>query len=102
MRHPDFVKGEFVTVTIVRITPDLGLAKVYLSFLKEEQTEVVMEHLEEIESRVRHALAQRVRHQLRKLPELHFFVDDTQQEVARIEKLLGELDIPSDEADEKE
>lgn len=102
MRNSEWVNGEFVTVTIVRVTPDLGLARVYLSFLKHENAEATMEGLEEYEVRIRHALAQRVRNQFRKLPELEFYVDDTQQEVQRIENILSKLDIPDQDEEEKD
>ncbi len=102
MRNPEWVNGEFVTITIVRVTADLGLARVYLSFFKHEKAAETMEHLEEFEVRIRHELARRVKNQFRKLPELQFFVDDTQQEVERIEKILDKLDIPEKEQDEEE
>lgn len=101
MRNPEWVNGEFVTVTIVRVTPDLGLARVYLSFLKHENAEAAMEHLKDFEGRAKHLLSQRLKHQFRKLPELEYYIDDTQQEVERIEKILSKLDIPDRDEEEE-
>ncbi|MGF1532516.1 MAG: 30S ribosome-binding factor RbfA [Bernardetiaceae bacterium] len=100
IRHPEWVNGTFVTVTIVRVTADLGLARIYLSFLKTEERKAAMERLQEMELQLKHALAQRLRHQFRKFPELQFFIDDTQDEVTRIEQILSQLDIPPAEEQE--
>ena len=81
-------RGKMITVTSVRVSPDLGLAKVYVSIFpstkKEEDLQVIKDHSKHI----RHELAQRVRHQLRIIPELAFFLDDSLDYIENIDKLL--------------
>ena len=80
--------GKMITVTVVRVSPDLGIAKVYLSFfpLKEDDDPIaiVNEHAWNIKSE----LSSRVKHQLRKLPELHYYLDDSLDYIDNINRLL--------------
>ncbi len=96
----DLLGGEFheasqalVTVTNVRVTNDLGIAYVNVSILGEDaaRQQIAFRRLEDLAPQVRHALAQRIRHQVRKIPELKFFLDDTQQQVARMEELFDRI-----------
>ena len=82
--------GTLVTVTVVRITPDLGQAKVYLSIFPTERTKEVHANINEHASQLRFALGKRVGKQLRIIPELRFFVDDTLDYVDNIDRLLKE------------
>lgn len=96
----ELLGGEFheasqalVTVTNVRVTNDLGIAYVYLSVLGEEEgrRQIAFRRVEDLAPQVRHALAQRIRHQVRKIPELRFFLDETQQQAARMEELFDRI-----------
>ena len=80
--------GGMVTVTVVRITPDLGLAKVYLSIFPSNKKDEVMEYIHSNTKNFRHALSQTIRSQLKKMPELQFFVDDSLDYIENIENLL--------------
>lgn len=91
--------GVFITVTHVKMTPDLSIAKVYLSLMLAKDQEAVMRYIDEQTSHIRMVLGQRIRHQVRKIPELDFYLDNTQEEVERIEKLFENLDIPPKEQD---
>jgi ribosome-binding factor A len=97
----ELTNGYLITVTIVRVSADLGIAKVYLSFLpdrgKGEQLELIRQNTKNI----RQALATHIRHQVRVIPELHFFMDDTEEEASKMQKLIDGLDIPppNDEED---
>ena len=82
--------GTLVSVTVVRISPDLGLAKVYLSIFPTERTKEVHDNINEHTSQLRFALGKRVGKQLRIIPELRFFVDDTLDYVDNIDRLLKE------------
>ena len=64
----------FITVTIVRMSPDLGIARVYLSFLVAKNKGLILEQVQERNKQIRQLLGQRVRHQLRIVPELHFYL----------------------------
>ncbi|MDX1531068.1 MAG: 30S ribosome-binding factor RbfA [Rhodothermales bacterium] len=92
-----------VTVTHVRVTNDLGIAYVYLSVLGDEaaRRQIAFKRIDELAPQIRHALAQRVRHQVRRVPELRFFLDETQQQAQRIEELFAQIRAERDEqADE--
>jgi len=80
--------GRIITVTVVRISPDLSLAKVYLSIFPSENTEEVLQTFLDHRKTIRHELGKKIRHQLRAVPELAFFVDDTLDYVDNIENLL--------------
>jgi len=83
-----------VTVTIVRTTPDLGLAKVYLSFLPSKGKTLLLDTIQDNTKQIRQLLANRIRHQVRVIPDLQFYLDDTEEEASRINSLLDSLNIP--------
>lgn len=82
-----------VTITDARMTPDLSIAYLYASVLgeKKEQREAAFRHLEELAPEVREKLASKIRHQLRTVPELKFFLDETQQRVRRLDSLFDRI-----------
>lgn len=80
--------GKIITVTIVRISPDLSLAKVYLSIFPSDNTEGVLHGITKKRKTIRYELGKNVRHQLRAIPELAFFVDDSLDYVDNIDGLL--------------
>ena len=81
--------GTIVTVSTVRVSPDLSIAKAYLSIFPSEKAEQVMDSINNSARTIRYELAQRVRFQLRKTPELHFFLDDSLDYLDRIDSLLS-------------
>ena len=95
------VNGAFVTVTGVRMTPDLGIARAYLSFLPEKKKDLLFEGIQENTRFLRQKLGERVRHQLRIVPELQFYLDDTAEYAAKMDALFANLVIPPAE-DNKE
>ena len=82
-----------VTVTGVRMTDDLGIAYVDVSVLggTAEQRQAGFERLVGQTTEVRHALAQRIRHDVRRVPELKFFLDEGPQQVARMDELFAQI-----------
>lgn len=80
--------GTMVSVTTARVSPDLGLAKVYLSIFPGEQKATVFSAIKEHQVKIRHLLAQRVGKQLRVIPELHFYIDDSLDYLENIDRLL--------------
>jgi ribosome-binding factor A len=84
----ELLPGYMVTVTKVRITADLGIARVYLSIFPSgkhnEQIAMINDH----KKHIRHELGKRIRHQVREIPELSFFIDDSLDYIERIENLL--------------
>ena len=99
---PHLFNGAFITVTSVRISPDLSVARVYLSFLATKNKQMLLETIQEKGKVLRQNLGDRVRHQLRIVPELHFFLDDTADYADKMDKLFSGLDIPPAPAEEDE
>ena len=80
--------GTLITVSAVRVSPDLTLAKVYLSIFPSNKGEELLEAIEKNKKTLRYDLGQVVRTQLRRIPELVFFADDSLDYVENIDKLL--------------
>jgi ribosome-binding factor A len=80
--------GAFITVTIVRISPDLSYAKVYLSLFGIKNPEQSMEDIKSKTKEIRTKLAEKVKKQLRIVPNLDFHVDDSLDYAEKIENLL--------------
>lgn len=81
--------GVIVSVSALRVSPDLSVAKAYLSIFPSEKAMEVMENIEASKQTVRYELAQIVRHQLRKVPELQFYLDDSLDYIENIDSLLS-------------
>lgn len=84
----DVVRGTMVTVTEVRMSPDLGYAKVYLSVFPFEKSAAIMEAVEAQNWFLRRELGRRIRNQLKSVPELQFFLDDSLEYIEHIDKAL--------------
>ena len=83
-------RGIMVSVSIVRVSPDLGIAKAYLSVFPSEKANEVVNHLNENVKAIRFDLGNRVRHQLRIIPEIRFYIDDSLDYIENIDRLLKE------------
>ena len=81
-------RGKLVTVTGVKMTPDLLIAKVYISVYGTENKQEVILELEENNAHLRQALLAKIGRQMRRMPQLEFFLDDTLDEMYRVEALL--------------
>lgn len=81
-------KGALITVTVVRITPDLGFAKVYLSFFLTEDKDELLKNIRSHKSKIRYDLGKEVGKQLRIVPELQFYKDDSIDYAMNINELL--------------
>ncbi len=84
------VRGVMASVTTVRVSPDLNYAKIYFSIFPFEKSAEVMRTLEENNWMIRRALGQRIRNQVKSVPELQFFLDDSLEYIASIDSLLKE------------
>jgi ribosome-binding factor A len=82
------IPGTMITVTNVRITPDLSIARVYLSIFPGEKTDSTLEFIKEQTKTIRYELGLKVRHQLRIIPELSFYIDDSLDYIDNIDRLL--------------
>lgn len=83
------LRGVMTTVTTVRVSPDFGYAKVYVSIFPFGEAERVMALLDEENWLIRRALGQRIRNQLKIVPELQFFLDDSLEYIENIERAMS-------------
>ncbi len=81
-------QGVMISVSAVRVSPDLGIAKVYLSIFPTGKSEELLANIKNNSKEIRHQLAQIVRFQLRKVPELQFYIDDSLDYIEKIDSLL--------------
>jgi len=81
-------KTAMVTVTKVYVTPDLSLARIYLSLFAVKDKAALMQDIEKHNKEIRRKLGDRIRHQLRVVPTLQFFEDDSLDYIERIDELL--------------
>jgi len=89
------MKGIVISVTKVHVTSDLSQAKAYLSVFPNDKRDSILEGIISNSSTIRYELAQRTRNQLRRMPELTFFVDDSLDYIDNIDAALkGEEDDP--------
>lgn len=86
LRH--VTRGSMVTVTKVHVTPDLAIAKVHLSLFATNNKEDLMKNIVRHTSEIRGKLGNRIRHQLRAVPDLQFYEDDSLDYIENIESLL--------------
>lgn len=92
----------FITITLVKMSPDLGFAKVYLSIFMAEDRDEMLAQINERKSQVRKLLGQRIGKQVRIIPEIAFFIDDTEDHAHKMDSLINSLDIPpADEENEE-
>ena len=82
-------QGILVSPTIVRISPDLSVARVYISVFPSNKEQEILQMMYEKSVSIRHDLAQRTRHQLRTVPTLTFFLDDSLDYLENIDQLLN-------------
>ena len=82
------MNGVLVSVSAVRISPDMSIARVYLSVFPSERSQEIVKNINDNMKSVRYELGTRVRYQLRIIPELKFFVDDSLDYAERIDELL--------------
>lgn len=84
----NFGSGVMISVPVVRLTPDLGLARVYLSIFPPEKGQETLKQVKENAKTIRFDLGRKVGKQLRIIPELQFFIDDSLDYANRIDELL--------------
>lgn len=88
------LKGLIISVSKVHVTVDLSLAKVYLSIFPPSQAQELLNGISSNAALIRHELAQRTRHQLRRMPQLVFYIDDSLDYINTIEESLKGKENP--------
>lgn len=92
----NMIDGGMVSISSVKVTPDLLEARIFLSFFQVQQPEVAMHRIEERAWEIKKELASRVSKQLRRMPELKFFLDDTLDYVFKMEELFKKIKPPEE------
>ena len=87
----------FITIAEVQMSPDLSVAKVYISMTLAKDKKMVLAQINNHKSEIRKALGDRIRNQVRIVPELVFFIDEVEESAQRIEDLIKSLNIPKEE-----
>ena len=87
----------FITIVDVRVSPDLSVARVYISMMLAKDKKAVLQKLDAHKKEIRKALGDRIRNQARIVPELAFFIDEVEENAQRMESLLKGLQIPPGE-----
>jgi len=93
------LRGVIISVSKVNVTTDLSTAKVYLSIFPNKEAKPLLEGIQSNKPLIRHELAQRTRHQLRRMPTLEFFIDDSLEYIDGIERSLKGEDNPIENPD---
>jgi ribosome-binding factor A len=91
----------FITVAEVKVSPDLGVAKVYISMMLAKDKKAILEKINNRKGEIRKALGDRIRRQVRIIPELVFYVDEVEENAQRIESLISTLNIPKASKEEE-
>ncbi|MBO0359681.1 30S ribosome-binding factor RbfA [Hymenobacter sp. BT186] len=101
---PHLFPGLAPGIVGVRVSPDLGVARVYLSqlLMREGSGQEMLDMVHDNQKLIRQALAKRVRQTLRIVPDLVFFLDDSAAYAAKMDEVFGKLDIPNAEPDANE
>lgn len=100
--------GTFITVTQVRVTQDLSIAKVYLSiFSPDRDVQPIYKAIDDAQDEIRYQLASKIKNQVRRIPEILFYEDDTAEYVNKMERLFkkareNRADAESDDTTGKE
>jgi len=87
----NMLNGGMVSIASVKITPDLLEARVYLSLFQVNDTEAALKKIEERAWEIKKELVTRVKHQLRRIPEIRYFLDDTLDNVFKMEQLFKKI-----------
>lgn len=93
--------GTFITVTRVRLTQDLSIAKIYLSiFSPDRDVQPIYKSIDEHQDEIRYQLASKIKNQVRRIPELLFYEDDTAEYVNKMEQLFQKARESARDTDE--
>jgi ribosome-binding factor A len=97
----NMIDGGMVSISSVKLTPDLLEARIYLSFFQVKDSAAALKKMEERGWEIKRELTSRVAKQLRRMPELKFFLDDTLDQVFKMEELFKKIG-PTDPSDDKD
>lgn len=91
----------FITIADVKVSADLGIARIYISMMLAKDKKAVLEKINTHKKEIRKALGDRIGKQVRIIPDLVFFIDEVEENAQRIEALIRDLHIPPAEPEAK-
>ena len=94
MLHESGQLGIIISVTKVTVTTDLSLSKVYTSVFPAEKSDDIVKELNELKPKIKHQIAQKTKHQLRKMPDLAFYNDDSLEYINKLENAVQGKENP--------
>lgn len=89
-----FLDHAFITIAEVKVSPDLSVAKVYISMMLAKDKQAILNKLDLHKKEIRRALGEKIRNQARIVPELAFFIDEVEENAMRMDEILKNLNIP--------
>jgi ribosome-binding factor A len=89
-----YLDNAFITIAEVRVSPDLGVAKIYISMMLAKDKQAVLAKLDLHKKEIRRALGEKIRNQARIIPEIVFFLDEVEENALRMDKIIESLNIP--------
>ncbi|MGI9190691.1 MAG: 30S ribosome-binding factor RbfA [Chitinophagaceae bacterium] len=93
----NIIHGGMISISRVKVTPDLLEARIYISFYQIPEPEKMLKAIKERDWELRKHLAARIKNQVRKIPVLHYYLDDTLDYVFKMEEVFKNLHIPKDD-----
>ena len=87
----NYLPNTLITITKVRVTPDLAIARIFLSFLNSGNVQLSLNTIKSHSSEIRYKLGARIKDQVRIIPQLEFFIDDTSAYVERMDKIFDKI-----------
>jgi ribosome-binding factor A len=84
----------FITIADVKVSPDLGLARIYISMMLAKDKKAVLEKINDRKKEIRKSLGDRIGKQVRVIPELVFYIDEVEENAQRMDALIRDLHIP--------
>jgi len=94
MLHESSQLGIIISVTKVTVTSDLSLSKVYTSVFPAEKSDAIVKELNALKPKIKHQIAQKTKHQLRKMPDLAFYNDDSLEYINKLEDAVQGKENP--------
>lgn len=88
------LENAFITVADVRISPDLSIARIYISMMLQKDKKAILDKITAHKGEIRKALGDRIRNQARIIPELVFYIDEVEENAKRMDDIINNLNIP--------
>jgi ribosome-binding factor A len=95
------LENAFITIADVKVSPDLGLARIYISMMLAKDKKGVLEKINDRKKEIRKSLGDRIGKQVRIIPELVFYIDEVEENAQRMDAILRDLHIPPADPDAK-